>query len=190
MTISPNVVLPGDEVTITVSYDFAQTTAPVVQMFIYLPRACTYCLVSNQCLCGPDELNSLYYDGGTDRYNVDQDRFISGVGRNDDEGILGLGTPCAWALTPIFSLPDQDVPEVITHSFTSVFNRANWPCREFGCYCPQLIDDPNQSNDEQIWYGNFVMAREIGAGNRIAVQILDVGVDLAFEPDVTDPCEE
>lgn len=192
LAVSPSRVWPGDEVTVTVSYDFSQTPVASAQVFLYLPRACGYCLLGDRCMCGPDELAELLYDGTTARYNVGQQELITSVGRNDSEGIPGLGVSCAWELMPTFLLPDPDVPEVITHEFTYVFHRSNFPClSDSGVCCPFLTRDPFLNTGEEFWSGNFVMAREVGGGaDGMAVQILDLGVDTSFEYGVTDECAE
>jgi len=191
LSISPTRVYPGDEVTVTLSYDFSQTIANNASVHLYLPYACGFCLLGDRCMCGPDELSGLLYDGTTSRYNVDQTGFITGVGRNHSTGLIGLGTQCAWSLLPSFVLPDPEVREVITHDFTYVFHATNAPCpKDVGCYCPYRTLDTFLNNGDEIWYGLFVMATEVAGTNAVAAQILDVGVDTSYEVGVTDPCEK
>lgn len=191
MSVSPGRVLPGDEVTVTLSYDFGQTTAASAQVFLYLPRACSSCL-TDACMCGPAEQAGLLYDGGaTPLYNVQQQGTVSGIGRIDAQGVPGLITDCVWELSPIFSLPDPEVREVITSEFTYVFHQANYPRQEgLGPVCPALYPDPF-APAEMGWRGLFVIAREFAGGaNGMATQLLDLGTDPGFDFEVTDPCDE
>lgn len=192
MTVSPGRVLPGDEVTVTLSYDFAQTDGGTAQVYLYLPFACSNC-ATGECICGAEELDGLLYDGGaTAPYNVDQTFGVtSGIGGDPSQSVPGLSTACAWQLAPIFTLPDPDVKEVITHQFTYVFNRHNYPRKPgLGPVCASLIPDPYSPLD-MVWYGNWVVARTIGIGpNGIAAQLLDIGEDPTFEFGVNDPCDE
>lgn len=191
MTVSPNKVLPGDEVTVTISYDFTQTGDSTGQIRLYLPFACSSC-ATGDCICGEDERSDLLYDGGaTALYNVDQTfGATSGIGGSAADGIPGLSTACAWQLEPLFTLPNPDVKEVITHQFTYVFHRNNAPRQPgLGPVCATLIQDPFQPLD-QVWYGNWIIARTIGttAGGVVA-QLLDLGADPTFEHGVSDPCD-
>lgn len=191
MSVSPRRVRPGDEVTVTLSYNFSLTEADAAQVFLYLPRACSDCL-TGQCICGGAERAGLLFDGGqTPLYNVNQQETVSGVGRIDGQGVPGLISECTWELMPSFLLPDPELRETLTGTFTYVYHQANYPRQEgLGPVCPALYPDPF-APAEMGWRGLFVIAREVGGGaNGMATQLLDLDTDPAFDFEVSDPCDE
>lgn len=200
MSVSPRTVLPGDTVTVTINYDFAAAgTDPsgYASVAVYLPFGCSFCWSpERRCICNQEDRATLRVDGQDNPGNVSTTEFVTGIGGGvADPNFRPLRSTCLSGFSPLnFILPDPEVREVITHVIEYRVSPDFTPCPldRPDCYCPRLIQEPVYTSTGLVWSGPFVIAQAGLFSSGLAVELLNMGTDPAYDPEthVTCPADE
>lgn len=199
LEVSPRTVLPGDTVTVTINYDFTAPGADrtsSASVNVYLPLGCGFCNnPERRCLCDQADRSTLTLDGQNSPANINTTEFVTGIGGDaTDTGFFRpLRSTCLTGISPLyFSLPDPDVRETVTHVLEYRISPNFRPCPldRPDCWCPQFIREPVFVSTGNVWSGPFVIALAGPFSGGLAVELLNVGVDPAYDPETSVFCPD
>lgn len=191
MSVSPRTVLPGDTVVVTLNYDFNAPGADpgsYASVNVYLPLGCSYCWSpERRCICNQEDRDTLTLNGLSNPANVNTTEFITGVGGDPNSTLFRpIRSTCLTGIAPLyFTLPDPEVREVVTQTVGYRISPDFTPCPldRPDCYCPQLIQEPVYTSTGLVWSGPFVIAQAGVFSSGLAVELLNMGTDPAYDPE-------